>query len=152
MIAGSAHHQPLPFISSMEKSSFLIAYCFPWQDHLVEDHQTCIPEIGPLVVITISPDHQGDGVEVLGGEIAHPDEDHVLPMGENEAGTGIEKETEGEIVKEKKGLNAVEFLFTLPSWDTRSTNSSKATHTVDAHTAEVSVLDFSHLFSVKCDE
>lgn len=52
----------------------------------------------------------------------------------------------------EKGLNAVEFLFTLPSWDTRSTNSSKATHTVDAHTAEVSVLDFSHLFSVKCDE
>lgn len=27
-----------------------------------------------------------------------------------------------------------------------------AIHTVDAHTAEVSVLDFSHLFSVKCDE
>ena len=73
-------------------------------------------------------------------------------MRENETGTGIEKETEGEIVKEKKRLNAVEFLFTLPSWDTRSTNSSKATHTVDAHTAEVSVLDFSHLFSVKCDE
>lgn len=110
MIAASAHQQPLPFISSMEKSSFLIAYCFPWQDHLVEDHQTCIPEIGPLVVITISPDHQGDGVEVLGGEIAHPDEDHVLPMGESETGTGIEKETEGEIVKERGSGTKIETL------------------------------------------
>ena len=31
-------------------------------------------------------------------------------------------------------LNAISFR----SWDTRSNNSSKATHTVDAHTAEVS--------------
>lgn len=29
-------------------------------------------------------------------------------------------------------------LIFFHSWDTRSTNASKATHTVDAHTAEVS--------------
>ena len=108
MIAGSAHYQPLPFISSKEKSSFLIVACFLWQDHSVEDHQTCIPGIGPLVAITISRDHQGDGVEVLDGEIAHPEEDHVLPMGENE--TGTEKETEVEIVKERGSGTKIETL------------------------------------------
>lgn len=60
-------------------------------------------------------------------------------------------------------LNAISFR----SWDTRSNNSSKATHTVDAHTAEVSevivvllhkvikklnfIVHFSHLPSSKSD-
>lgn len=110
MIAGNAHYQPLPFISGQEKTLFLIVDCFPWQDHLVEDRQTYIPEIGPLVAITISPDHQGDGVEALDGEIAHPEEDHVLPMVENETGTGIEKETEVEIVKERGSGTKIESL------------------------------------------
>lgn len=97
MIARNAHHQPLPFM------------IFSLQD-LVEDHQTCIPGIGPLVSITINHDHQGDGVEVLDGEIAHPEEDHVLPMEENEKGTGIEKETGVEIVKETGSGTKIETL------------------------------------------
>lgn len=75
-------------------------FVFCWQDHLVEGPQICIPGKDPLGAITISPGHQGDGVEVLDGEIAHPKEDHALPMGENVKGTGIEKEIEAEIVKE----------------------------------------------------
>ena len=62
------------------------------------------------MAITISPDHQGDGVEALGGEIAHPEEDRVLPMVENETETGIEKETEVEIVKEKGSGTKIETL------------------------------------------
>ena len=77
---------------------------------MVEDHQTCIPGIGHLVAITTSPDHPGDGVEVPDGEIAHPEEDHVLLMGENETGTGIEKETEVEIVKETGSGTKIETL------------------------------------------
>lgn len=33
-------------------------------------------------------------------------------------------------------------LFSLPSWDTRSNNTSKPSHSVDAHTAEVNCLSF----------
>ena len=86
----------------LNQGELFISHCclFPWQDHLEEDPQTCIPGIGPPVAITTSPDHPGDGVEVPDGEIAHPEEDHVLLMGENETGTGIGKETEVETVKE----------------------------------------------------
>ena len=63
------------------------------------------------MAITISPDHQGGGVEVLDGEIAHPEEDHALPMGENGKGTGIEKETEVEIVKEIGSGTKIETLI-----------------------------------------
>lgn len=62
------------------------------------------------MAITISPDHQGDEVEALDGEIAHPEEDRVLPMGESETGTGIEKETEAEIVKERGSGTKIEIL------------------------------------------
>ena len=37
------------------------------------------------------------------------------------------------------------------SWDTRCTNTSKATHTVDAHTAEINCLSFRQL-CLRCDD
>lgn len=65
---------------------------------MVEGPQICIPGKDPLEAVTIGPDLQGDGVEVLDGEIAHLEDDHALPMGENEK--GIEIETEVEIARE----------------------------------------------------
>lgn len=73
---------------------------------MVEGRQICIPGKDPLVAITIGPGLQGDGVEVLDGEIAHPDDDHALPMGENEK----EIETEVEIVRETGTGTKIETL------------------------------------------
>ena len=57
---------------------------------MVEGPQIYIPGKDLLVAATTGQGLQGDGAEVRDGEIAHPDGDHALHMGEKETGIGIE--------------------------------------------------------------